>query len=369
MRMGRRHWMGAFLVAAGLHVGIGVTILWQGADAGAKSAGMGGIEVALGPAGGAPGSVAAAPPQSEAAEVAPDEAPTEAPPPATAEMPPDAVPLTPVDPVEAVTAETPDTTTPAPVEPTETAVAEAPETPVATPMPVEPVETAIAEVAETAVEVPDPTPVVEAAQVTAHQPPVDEPQPPEPIALADTVPPDQTVAKPIIAPAPPKRKPQPPEPAHAEPRPERATEQAVVKPSETATPEAASVASVAPGAGGKAGALDIPEAGNSANDASAGAMAGAQADYATVLLAWLERHKEYPRRAQQRRQQGVVLLYLVIDRDGQVLDARIEESSGYRLLDKATIDMLDRATPLPPMPDDVHDDRLELVVPVQYFII
>lgn len=381
MRVGRRHWMGALLIAVGLHVGIGVAILWQGADAGAKSAGMGGIEVALGPAGGAPGSVAAAPPQAEAAEVSPDETLTEAAPPETAEPSTDAAKPTPVDPVDAEVTEepvevpdtTPDTATPDPVDPIETTVAETVETPLETPTPLEPVETVTAEAAETPIEVPDTAPLVEAVQAIAHQPPVEETQAPEPMTLADTVPPDQTVAKRIIAPAPPKPKPPPPEPARTAPPPKPVPEPVMAWQVVTAMAEAPMEANqsepVAPGAGGKAGALDRPEAGNSASDTSAGAMAGAEADYASVLLAWLERHKEYPRRAQQRRQQGVVLLYLVIDRNGQILDARIQESSGYRSLDKATIDMLDRATPLPPMPDDMHEERLELVVPVQYFII
>ena len=63
-----------------------------------------------------------------------------------------------------------------------------------------------------------------------------------------------------------------------------------------------------------------------------------------------------------------MLLYLVIDRQGNVLGHRVQESSGFGSLDKATTDMLERAQPLPPVPDDVPGERLELIVPVQFFI-
>lgn len=97
-------------------------------------------------------------------------------------------------------------------------------------------------------------------------------------------------------------------------------------------------------------------------------MAGAEADYASVLLTWLERHKEYPRAARQRRQQGMVLLYIVIDRDGRVIASRIQKGSGQQPLDQAALAMLERAQPLPPISDDMNKERLKLVVPVQVFL-
>ena len=265
MRMGNRHWMTAVIMAIALHSGVAAAIFWQRADAGAKAPGIGGIEIALGPAGGAPGGVAAEARPTEADEVAQTEPATEPPPPETAQ--------------------------PIPEPPLEPEIPEAIETP--------------AEIAE-------------------------------------------------LAPPPPIRKPEAPvRPTLVEPIPE--IDLADVEPS-------------TPGAGGKAGTQDSPDAWNSAADASAGGMAGTEADYASVLLAWLERHKEYPRAAQQRCQQGVVLLYIVIDKRGRVIDSRIHESPGRRLLDDAALAMLERAQPLPPIPDDIHKERLEFVVPVQFFI-
>lgn len=91
-------------------------------------------------------------------------------------------------------------------------------------------------------------------------------------------------------------------------------------------------------------------------------------DYAVTLLAWLEQHKEYPRRARMRRQQGRVLLYFVVNRQGQVLVHRIHEGSGYPALDEEVFDMIKRAQPLPALPSSIPNDTLELVVPVQFLL-
>ena len=264
MRIGSWHWMTAVIMAIVLHAGVAAAIFWQRVDAGAKAPGIGGIEIALGPAGGAPGGVAAEERSTKADEVAQTEPATEP--------------------------------------PLETAQS------ISEPQP----EPKIPEVIETPAEVAE------------------------------------------LAPPPPMRKPgAPARPTLIEPKPE--IDLADVEPS-------------TPGTDGKAGTQDSPDAGNSAADASAGGMAGAEADYAAVLLAWLERHKEYPRAAQQRRQQGVVLLYIVIDRDGRVIDSRIQKSSGQQLLDQAALAMLERAQPLPPIPDDMNKERLKFVVPVQFFL-
>lgn len=97
-----------------------------------------------------------------------------------------------------------------------------------------------------------------------------------------------------------------------------------------------------------------------------GGTPGAPADYFTALQAWLERHKEYPRQARLRRQEGTVLLSFTFDRAGRVLGHRIERSSGHAALDREVAAMLVRAQPLPPIPDAMTQARLEITVPVQF---
>ncbi|CAD2226270.1 TonB family protein [Pseudoalteromonas sp. 3J6] len=91
-------------------------------------------------------------------------------------------------------------------------------------------------------------------------------------------------------------------------------------------------------------------------------------NYAATLLTWLEKHKEYPRMARSRRQQGTVIVYFIVDRDGIIITSRIEQTSGYSALDDEALKMLARAQPLPGIPNDIEGNSLELVVPVEFFI-
>lgn len=87
-----------------------------------------------------------------------------------------------------------------------------------------------------------------------------------------------------------------------------------------------------------------------------------------ALLGHLEKHKHYPREARMRREEGVVYVRLVIDRKGIVLKRWIEQGGGFAVLDQEALDMLDRSQPLPPPPPDIKGDKIELVVPVEFFI-
>lgn len=87
-----------------------------------------------------------------------------------------------------------------------------------------------------------------------------------------------------------------------------------------------------------------------------------------VLRAHLERYKRYPAAAQARRQEGVSTVRFVMDRQGAVLSARLERGSGYSRLDDESLEMLNRAQPLPLPPPEIAGDKIELVVPVQFFL-
>lgn len=87
-----------------------------------------------------------------------------------------------------------------------------------------------------------------------------------------------------------------------------------------------------------------------------------------ALLAHLEKHKRYPRTAQLRRQQGTVTVVFTLDRQGRVLAQRLHKSSGHDSLDAETLALLNRAQPLPPPPVEIAGDRIELMVPVQFYL-
>ena len=375
MRIGRRHWAIALSGALLAHVGVAVAVLWQPPEPGTISAGVGGIEISLGPAGGAPGSVAALVTASDEAETATPEMVVEETPPEELTSATASEVLETVEPVEIeTTADVVATETPPP-QPAEVMAPAPTEVPVET-VTVEPIETPAVETAEAPI---DNVPV--ALAELAFQPEVTPPQPAEAavIAPAETVRVDEMqelLAHAVETPPTPKAKPRPPKPIRMQPAPAPdapAPETTATPPPETVpamdapATQVAAVAPSAPGAGGRAGTQASLNAG-SADDTTGGGMPGQTADFMTQLQAWLEKHKEYPRRARMRRQEGTALLYFVMDRDGQVLRHRLEQSSGHDLLDREVIAMIERAQPLPKMPDTMGEPRLELVVPVQFFL-
>ncbi len=92
----------------------------------------------------------------------------------------------------------------------------------------------------------------------------------------------------------------------------------------------------------------------------------ATAKYEQLLVAWLEKHKEYPRRAKRLRIEGEGMLRILINRTGRVQQIDLEQSTGNRLLDKAVLDMAQRADPFPAMAEQDPRQELEFIVPVVF---
>jgi len=119
-------------------------------------------------------------------------------------------------------------------------------------------------------------------------------------------------------------------------------------------------------AGGASGGSGASTEGKSQASDSGGQRDETATGYLAELQAWLARHKQYPRFARQRRQEGRVVVYFRINRHGEVIEHRIEQGSGYELLDRAAEDMIRRAEPLPSMPEHMAQTELELTLPVQF---
>lgn len=94
----------------------------------------------------------------------------------------------------------------------------------------------------------------------------------------------------------------------------------------------------------------------------------AERTWESTLLAHLERNKRYPGPAQRRRQEDVIYVRFAMDRVGKVLEYAIERSQGYALLDQEVVALIQRSSPLPPPPAEVRGERLEMVVPVEFFL-
>ncbi len=305
-----RHWLAAFAIAAAAHAGILVGFLWQTPSPSAQSAGFGGIEISLGPVGGGGATKASAdmPPPEPAREVKTPES--------IASEPEAAHPTPP--PAE-------ETVAVAEQKPAEPVIDNEPQVPTPPPIPVKPAKS---------------EPVVE-----------------------------QTPLKSTLR----EHTPKPPEPPQPKPQPEKAAESASPPappkpPASTHNSAGERVAALVPSVKGATASPGqaVGQATDHSDAAAGGESPGATADYAGLIRAWLERHKRYPRRAQLRRLEGTALLYFVMDRQGQVLNYRIRRSAGSAILDRAVKAMIERANPLPAMPQDMHQARLELVIPVRF---
>ena len=214
---------------------------------------------------------------------------------------------------------------------------------------------------ETARSVQPDTTAAAAPSPTEREADAANPAPPPPRKPERTEPTERTAE---AAPAPPAKpdRPQLDSAAAAKPEP---TEQA--QPARAAEGQETDGQETVSGAGGKAGSGQQDAAGSGQSSAGGGSP-GAHPDYFTKLRAWLERHKEYPRRARMRDIEGTATLRFVMNRDGEVLSFEVTGSSGHDMLDTEVREMIRRAQPLPALPDDMNRERLELEVPVRFAI-
>lgn len=199
---------------------------------------------------------------------------------------------------------------------------------------------------------PDPPP--DAPMPPVADTPVAEPSAPVPVEpLKEEAPP---IRPPIPArrpsPGPPQRTPPPAKvlPAAIPPtdRSGRAAQPAAQASSAPATQPAAPAAASAP-------SPDPPA--NSDRQA---------ADYFGTIQARLARHKIYPQAARLRREEGTVLVRFTIVADGTVTGWAVVQGSGHGSLDRAAEEMIQRASPLPPIPAGMGRARIDITLPVRY---
>ncbi len=84
--------------------------------------------------------------------------------------------------------------------------------------------------------------------------------------------------------------------------------------------------------------------------------------YLGTLRKTLERSKVNPR----SHISGTVLIRFTVGPKGQLLSREVKSSSGSKVLDDAAMAALDRASPFPPMPDDLAHGPIEVQVPFKF---
>jgi len=192
--------------------------------------------------------------------------------------------------------------------------------------------------------------------------------PPAPPSELPPGPPQQAqLAQPKPAPKPPEPKPEPQVSPELTPEVEDPYEQ--IEEEETAaedsTQEQAAIAqTTAPPS------VDAPPGEHYAGSQTVSGQARQHAivSWQGVLLGHLEKHRRYPRQAQRLRLQGVSRMRFSVDRQGNVSNPRVAESSGHTLLDEEALATLLRASPVPAPPPEIRGDPVEVMIPVSFFM-
>lgn len=84
------------------------------------------------------------------------------------------------------------------------------------------------------------------------------------------------------------------------------------------------------------------------------------------LHAHLAQYKQYPSQARRRAQEGSPKTAFTMSKSGQVLDVWLVQSSGTESLDRAAVQLIHRAEPLPALPAEIREEQLILMVPINY---
>lgn len=89
-------------------------------------------------------------------------------------------------------------------------------------------------------------------------------------------------------------------------------------------------------------------------------------EYGSQLGRAIAKHKSYPKIAQMRGWEGEVILDLKIDGSGNVLFAKVRESSGHDALDNQALEMVKKASPFPAPPEALRSRSFNISVPVSF---
>ena len=149
----------------------------------------------------------------------------------------------------------------------------------------------------------------------------------------------------------PRPRPQPPKPRTEPPKPQQVSEASEASSESTQAAPAARPAETA------SAPVRAPVSGPSQ----------AEISWQSRLLAHLARYRQYPDAARRMHQEGTVKLRFQVDGNGRVLSYEVVGSSGHRILDRATQQMIRRAQPLPKPPGELlRNGSVEVVAPIVY---
>ncbi|APX75004.1 hypothetical protein BUW96_09005 [Achromobacter insolitus] len=91
-----------------------------------------------------------------------------------------------------------------------------------------------------------------------------------------------------------------------------------------------------------------------------------RAEWTAGAMRKLQHHLEMPKEAYELDGPLSLRLRLIVMRDGKIDSVELASSSGYVAVDKATANMVRRASPLPAFTSDMQAEREILMLPVRF---
>jgi protein TonB len=89
--------------------------------------------------------------------------------------------------------------------------------------------------------------------------------------------------------------------------------------------------------------------------------------YVTQVYKLIDAKKRYPRQSLMRKEEGVVLLEIIIRNDGQLKSVKSIKAKFQRLVD-SSFDAVEAAAPFPAFPKEISKEKMVIQVPVIYKI-
>ncbi len=99
---------------------------------------------------------------------------------------------------------------------------------------------------------------------------------------------------------------------------------------------------------------------------TAGGDPGVNRSYAALLAAHLNKHRHYPISSRHRGEEGVVTLYLEINRNGKIIEARISDRSTFPALNEAALRIIEKAKPFPSFPKEMPQSQIAVRIPISF---
>jgi len=139
-------------------------------------------------------------------------------------------------------------------------------------------------------------------------------------------------------------------------------------PPQAPAPLPASAAKSSPMQGGTAGNGPMGQAASgNGTGGNGGALAGClDPIWMRAVTERVRQFYYYPDAALAVHRTGVVTVHFAVRRNGHIDRAEVGRSSGDAGLDQAAIDIVQKAQPLPPIPDRMHTDRVDGELPINF---